>query len=100
MMVSAYPNPDLATSVKDLELTTTVIASAETLAALARWVARRRNGAGSERANVVLARPAAGEPPATGGSARSLGLAASIDVVHRRVTSGAELTLLGLMTAP
>src|SRR5689334_15878427 len=47
---SAGTNPDLETSIKDLELTTTVIASADALAALARWVARRRNGAGPERA--------------------------------------------------
>src|SRR5690348_13426707 len=36
-------NPDLETSIKDFELTTMVIASADALAALACWVARRRN---------------------------------------------------------
>src|SRR5690242_11815679 len=83
-------NPDLATSVKDLELITTVVASADALTSLARWVARRRNGAGPERDTVVLARPAAGQPPATGGSARSPGLAASTASNTRRGGRGRD----------
>src|SRR5947209_1291936 len=51
---------------------------------------RRRNGAGPERDNVVLARPAAGEPPATGGSARSPGFAASTASNTRRGGRGRD----------
>jgi hypothetical protein len=72
-----YATVVLRTSAKETELREAAVASAEALAALARWVARRGDGARHEREPPLLEGIADGATPEAGGSHRSPGTPAA-----------------------